>query len=75
MPQPVKLQLCEWHVVEAIKRKLVAVGRYKKERREEIIAMIWAWVKAPTIEDFEKRRRELLAALHIEEQDYINDYY
>jgi hypothetical protein len=36
----VKLQLCEWHAVEAIKRKLVAVGRYKKERREKIVDLI-----------------------------------
>lgn len=31
-PQPIKLQLCKQHTVEAIKRKLVAVGWYKKER-------------------------------------------
>jgi hypothetical protein len=36
----VKLQLCEWHAIEAIKRKLVAIGRYKKERREKIIDLI-----------------------------------
>jgi hypothetical protein len=28
---PLKLQLCEWHAVEAIKRRLVAAGWYKKD--------------------------------------------
>jgi len=37
---PVKLQLCEWHAVKAIKQRLVAAGCYKKERREEIVDMI-----------------------------------
>jgi hypothetical protein len=74
-PELIKLQLCEWHAVEAIKRKLVAVGRYKKDYREELVNMIWAWVKAPTAEDLSKRRGELLKALHVEEQRYIEDYY
>jgi hypothetical protein len=30
-PQPTKLQLCEWHALKAIKRKLVAASQYKKE--------------------------------------------
>jgi hypothetical protein len=36
----IKLQLCEWHAVEAIKRKLVAIGWYKKDRWEELVNMI-----------------------------------
>jgi hypothetical protein len=30
-PQSVLLQLCEWHAVTAIKRRLVAAGKYSKE--------------------------------------------
>jgi MULE transposase domain len=74
-PILVKLQLCEWHAVEAIKRKLVAAGCYKKERRDEIIEMIWAWVKAPTISALKGYCKELLEALHNEEQVYLCDYY
>lgn len=70
-----KLQLCEWHTVEAIKRRLVAAGRYKKERRDEIIDMIWAWLKAPTIDNLKDNRKALLKALHHEEQVYLCDYY
>jgi len=38
--QRVKLQLCEWHAIQAIKRRLVAARRYPKEQREEIIEKI-----------------------------------
>jgi len=38
--QRVFLQLCKWHAVQAIKRRLVAVGRYKKERRDKLILII-----------------------------------
>lgn len=69
--QSVKLQLCEWYAVEAIKRKLVAVRRYKKEKREEITDLIWAWVKAYTLKDLEKRRGELMKALYKDEQEYL----
>ena len=40
MPQTVSLQLCEWHAVQAIRRRLVAARRYTKERREELTSMI-----------------------------------
>jgi hypothetical protein len=30
--QPVRLRLCKWHAVEAINRRLVSAGWYKKER-------------------------------------------
>jgi hypothetical protein len=61
-PQRVLLQLCEWHAVNAIKKRLVAAGRHKKERRDELVSMIWDWVKASSIEDLDKRRGKLLEA-------------
>lgn len=39
-PQPVKLQLCKWHAVEAIKQRLEAARRYKKEKHEETVDQI-----------------------------------
>jgi hypothetical protein len=39
-PTFVKLQLCEWHAVEAIKQRLVAAGCYKKEKQEKIVDLI-----------------------------------
>lgn len=38
--QHVLLQLCKWHAVAAIKKRLIAVGKYLKERRDELILMI-----------------------------------
>ena len=48
--------------------------RYKKERREEIIDKINAWVKAD-INSLDEKRDELLKELHIEEQAYICKNY
>jgi hypothetical protein len=31
-PQYILLQLCEWHAVQAIKRRLVATGKYAAHR-------------------------------------------
>jgi hypothetical protein len=39
-PQHILLQLCKWHAVAAIKRRLVTAERYKKEQQEELISMI-----------------------------------
>src|ERR1035438_1192866 len=72
--QRVKLQLCEWHAIQAIKRRLVSAGRYKKERREEIIDKINAWVKAD-IDSLDEKRDELLKELHADEQAYIYKNY
>ena len=69
------LQLCEWHAVAAIKRRLVAAGKYNKERRDEIVSIIWNWVKAPSIKDLDVCRSKLLAALDSKEAEYIESYY
>jgi hypothetical protein len=38
--QQVFLQLCKWHAVEAIKRRLTSVGCYKKKRREQVVDLL-----------------------------------
>ena len=45
-PSQCIFQLCEWHRVEAIKRYLVATERYPKDIRDNIIDLIWKWVKS-----------------------------
>ena len=72
--QKIYLQLCEWHAIQAIKRRLVAAGRYSKERREEIINKINQWVKAD-IDSLNEKRDELLKELHDEEKEYIRKNY
>jgi hypothetical protein len=73
--QTVVLQLCQWHGVEAIKRKLIATGRYSKERRDELTNLIWAWIKAGTIQEIYKQRELLRAELYEEEQVYLDNEY
>jgi hypothetical protein len=52
----------------------VLARRYKKERREEIIDKINAWVKAD-INSLDEKRDELLKELHTKEQVYICKNY
>ena len=40
-PQRVLLQLCEWHAVSTIKRRLVAARKYPKEQWDKLISIIW----------------------------------
>ena len=35
-----RLQLCEWHAIKAIKRRLIHSGRYSKETRLVLIDLI-----------------------------------
>ena len=74
-PQHIILQLCEWHAVAAIKRRLIAAGRYSKEHRDELISMIWDWVKAPSVKELDEHRSKLLEALDNREVEYIQGYY
>ena len=69
------MQLCEWHAVSAIKKRLVAAGKYSKERRDELISIIWDWVQAPSVEKLDECRSKLLAALGSKEAEYIESYY
>jgi hypothetical protein len=69
------LQLCEWHAVEAIKRRLTSAGRYKKKKREEVVDLVWKWVKAPDVESLEQCREDLFEALNPAEEAYIKNFY
>jgi len=70
----VLLQLCEWHAVEAIKRRLIHTG-YSKESREQILEYVYQWVKAPDIERLEIARKILLRNVLAREREYIQNYY
>ncbi len=74
-PQKYILQLCEWHGVEAIKRHLVAEGRYPKDIRDKIVDLIWKWVKSPSQSELEINHTELLQSLLPKEQEYFLLHY
>jgi hypothetical protein len=68
------LQYCTWHAAEAIKRKLIASG-YQKERRKELVDLIWKWIKAEDLEKLEIARKKLIFALNNNEKEYLVGYY
>jgi hypothetical protein len=69
------LQLCEWHAVEAIKKRMINVGRYSKETRKEITSAINEWVKAETVKEIGKKRLELFKLLRPVDCEYIKGFY
>ena len=69
------MQLCEWHDVEAIKRHLVAAGKYLKGQRDKVIDLIWKWVKSQGLNELEANRTELLNALLPTEREYLLTNY
>ena len=68
------LQFCEWHAAEAIKRRLIAKG-YQKERRDELVDLIWKWIKAPDLDKLEDARNRLILSLKVSEKEYLTEYY
>lgn len=68
-------QIREWDAVEAIKRRLIASGSYSKERRIELIGLVWAWVKADSIQKMVECREKLLSELQDDERAYLVKEY
>lgn len=54
------LQLCSWHVAEAIKKKLIKAGSYLLEIRKELTSLIWVWIQSSSLD---QNRRKLLQKL------------
>lgn len=73
-PACILLQLCEWHAMQAIQRKLVSVGRYNKEEREELTNSIQAQIQT-NIEKLDDFRTKLAEALFEDEAEYLDNYY
>ena len=70
----VMLQRCQWHAAEAIKRRLIRKG-YKKEKRDELVTLMWAWLKAPDLEALNIARDKFVLALRNDEKEYLIGYY
>ncbi|KAM4063294.1 hypothetical protein HRG_013853 [Hirsutella rhossiliensis] len=67
------LQLCEWHAAENFKKRLLDSGKYTKERREELLRLVWDYIQAPDEEQLEKRRGKLLAEIREPERLYLEN--
>jgi hypothetical protein len=57
-----RLQLCEWHTIKAIRKRLINKG-YSKETREVLVNLLNQWVKALDLETLEKARNKILSRL------------
>lgn len=68
-------QIREWDAVEAIKRRLIASGSYSKERRIELIGLVWAWVRADSTQKMVECREKLLSDLQDEDRAFLVKEY
>jgi MULE transposase domain len=67
------LQLCEWHAAQNFKKRLIDVGKYTKEQREELIKFVWNYIQSPNKTELGSRRDKLLAELHEPERRYLQE--
>jgi hypothetical protein len=65
------LQLCEWHVAQNFKKRLLDSGNYTKERREELPRFIWDYIQSLDEMQLEERRGKLLAEFREPERLYL----
>jgi hypothetical protein len=70
----IKLQYCEWHASEAIKKRLIRKG-YSKEKRDALVDLIWKYIKASNFSDLTTARTALKAALRDSEKAYLASFY
>jgi hypothetical protein len=68
------LQFCEWHAAQNVKKRL-ATQRYKKEEREAIMLLVWAYIWSASEEQLEERRSIMLAAMRPLERTYIETHW
>ena len=67
------LQLCEWHVVGAIMRRLTDSKGYDKRGRGDLQHLLWEYVKSPSKEELWDRREVLLQRFKTPERTYLKE--
>ncbi|MGH7240163.1 MAG: transposase, partial [Candidatus Saccharimonadales bacterium] len=68
------LQFCEWHAAENVRRRL-ANKRYKREEREVLMRLVWAYIQSASEVDLEVNRAAMLIEMKTSEQHYINTHW
>jgi MULE transposase domain len=68
------LQFCEWHAAENVRRRL-ATQRYKKDDRDVIMDLVWAYIWSETELELEKNRTAMKAAMKPADQEYIDRHW
>ena len=66
------MQLCQWHAVENMRKRLITYGYCKtKDDVEHWRALLWKYVKSTTEDDLEEHRATLLTELQSPERQYM----
>lgn len=68
------LQFCEWHTAENVRRRL-ANKRYKKEERENLMRLVWAYIQSVSEDTLEANRAAMMAAMKPDERTYIDTHW
>jgi hypothetical protein len=68
------LQFCEWHAAMNVKKRL-AQKRYKKEERDAIMRLVWAYVKSASEQDLETNRAAMMESMKPGKKAYINVHW
>ena len=69
-----KLQHCNWHIAQNLKKRL-AEKRYTKEERKDIMNKCWLYIQSKTEADLTENREVLMNAINIDEQDFIRKHW
>jgi hypothetical protein len=68
------LQFCEWHAAMNVKKRL-AIKRYKKEEREAIMKLVWAYIWSASEQELEMNRAVMMNAMKPSERAYIQAHW
>jgi len=69
-----KLQYCNWHMAQNLKKRL-AEKRYTKEERKAIMDKCWLYIQSETEADLVENREVLMNAMNIGEQDFMRKHW
>lgn len=73
--QSATIQLCQWHIVQNMKKRLLDKGYSKDVRENEFHSLIWNYVKSADWEELDKTRKALLDALKQPEKQYLLEHW
>lgn len=65
-------QLCEWHMVQNIKKRLVE-GAYNKDQQDHIQHLVWKYIHNTRQDKVEEVRNNLYYELHVAERQYMEE--
>src|SRR3981189_1275766 len=70
------LQSCDWHCVEAMKRKYRKSSPYNSKFIDDhLTSLSWNYVKSATLDELNLNRSHLLSSLHPDDKAYIEDFW